>query len=136
MSTTNSSTAPVQAFFDAFGKGDFQGILDTFHPETTITAVREDKRSGNEIYGTYKGTEGVKDFLTNLGNAFDTQSFSVENIAGGGDVAFANGKFVHKLKSTGNLFPSDWALYVVVKDDKIFEYHFYEDSARFEKANK
>jgi uncharacterized protein len=132
---STKSTAPVQAFFNAFAKGDFQGILDAFHPDVTITAVRESERSGNEIYGTYKGIEGVKAFLTNLGGTFDTQAFSVENIVGGEGVAFANGKFVHKLKATEKLFPSDWALYVVEKDDKIFEYHFYEDSQKFAEAN-
>lgn len=136
MSTTKTSAAPVKAFFDAFAKGDYQGILDAFHPETTITGVREAKRKTNEVYGTYKGIDGAKEMLTNLGNAFDTQSFTVENIVGGEGIAFANGKFVHKLKSTGKLYPSDWALYAVIKDGKIYEYHFYEDTAKFEEANK
>lgn len=135
MSTTNTSTVPVRVFFDAFAQGDFEGILNAFHPETTITGIREGERKEKDMYGTYKGTEGVKEFLTNLGNAFDTQSFSVENIVGGEGIAFANGKFVHKVMATGKLFPSDWALYAVIKDGKIYEYHFYEDSARFEEAN-
>ncbi len=135
MSTPNHSETPVKAFFEAFGKGDYQGILDAFHPETTITAVRDGER--NSVYaGTYKGAEGVKEFLANLGSTFDTQSFTVENIVGRQTVAFANGKFVHKVKSTGKLFPSDWALYAVIKDGKIYEYHFYEDSAKFEEANR
>lgn len=133
---STQSTTSVKAFFEAFGKGDFQGILDSFHTETTITAVREADRKAGDIYGTYNGIEGVKAFLANLGNTFNTQSFSVENIVGGENIAFANGKFVHKLKSNGNLFPSDWALYVVIKDDKIYEYHFYEDSAKFVAAGE
>lgn len=135
MSTTNDSTAPIKAFFDAFAKGDFEGILNAFHAETTITGIREDERKEKDLYGTYKGIEGVKEFLTKLGNTFDTQSFSVENIIGGEGIAFANGKFVHKVKATGKLFPSDWALYAVIRDGEIYEYHFYEDSARFEEAN-
>lgn len=130
------STAPVKAFFEAFGKGDFQAILDTFHPEITITAVREAERKKDEIYGTYKGTDGVKDFVAGISNAFDTQSFSVENVVRAGDVAFANGKFTHQLKSTGRLFSSDWVLYAKIKGSRIYEYHFYEDSAAFNEANK
>ncbi|MGV8963380.1 MAG: nuclear transport factor 2 family protein [Candidatus Saccharimonadaceae bacterium] len=135
MSIINTSTVPVKVFFDAFAKGNFEGILNAFHPQTTIVAIREGERREKDFYGTYKGVEGVKEFLKNLGDAFDTQSFSVENIVGGEGIAFANGKFVHKLKATGRLFPSDWVLYAVIKNRKIYEYHFYEDSAKFEEAN-
>jgi uncharacterized protein len=135
MDTIETSTKPVKAFFDAFSKGDFQGILNTFHKEVVITAVRESTQSGSEIYGTYNGIDGVKKFLSNLGTAFDTKAFSVQNIVGNDKVAFANGKFVHKIKQTEKLFASDWALYAVIKDGKIIEYHFYEDSEKFSKAN-
>lgn len=134
MNTTLTSEAPVKAFFQAYSKGDYQGILDVFHPETTITAVREGAVNG--YIGTYKGIDGVKEFLTNLGKTFDTQLFTVENIVGGHGVAFANGKFVQKVKATEKRFASDWALYAVIKDGKIYEYHFYEDSAKFEEANR
>jgi len=136
MSTRNISATVVQAFFEAFGKGDFEEILNTFHPETTITGIREAKRNPGDLYGTYKGIEGVKEFLSGLENTFDTQSFSVENIIGENEIAFANGKFVHKIKTTGRLFSSSWALHAVIKDGKIYEYHFFEDSAKFEEANK
>ena len=135
MDTIETSTKPVKAFFDAFSKGDFQGILNTFHKDVVITAVREANQSGNEIYGTYNGIEGVKKFLSNLGAAFDTQAFTVQNIVGDKNVAFANGKFIHKVKQTEKLFASEWALYAVIKEGKIIEYHFYEDSEKFSKAN-
>ncbi len=132
---STQSSEPVKTFFEAFIKGDFQGILDTFHVDTTITAIREAERNSGSLYGTYKGSAGVKEFLNNLGNTFDNQSFSVENIVGGEGIAFANGRFVHKVKATEKLYPSDWALFTVIKEGKIYEYHFYEDSARFEEAN-
>ncbi len=135
MDTIDTSSKPVKAFFNAFGKGDYQGILDTFHKDVVITAVRESNQSGSEIYGTYNGIDGVKKFLSNLGSTFDTQEFSVQNIVGNDKVAFANGKFVHKIKQTEKLFASDWALYAVIKDGKIIEYHFYEDSDKFTKSN-
>lgn len=132
---SKKSKEVLQEFFTAFGNQDFEGILNTFHPNTKIFAIKDKSRSDNEIYGTYVGKEEVPTFLTNLGNTFDTQSFSIENIIGEDNVAFANGSFVHKIKSTDKLFPSDWALYAKIEDDKILEYHFYEDSAAFEKAN-
>lgn len=113
----------VKAFFAAFGKGDFEGIIATFHPQATISAVREGKQQGSH-YGTYKGKDGAKAFISSLGQMFDTQAFAVNNVVGEGDVVFADGTFVHKIKSTGKLFASAWALKVTVKDGQIFNYHF------------
>ncbi|MEO7988302.1 MAG: nuclear transport factor 2 family protein [Chryseolinea sp.] len=126
----------VQDFFTAFGNGDFNGVINSFHDSCTVIAIRDSSRSGNQIYGTYKGKDGAKTFLSNLGAAFETKAFTIENIMGEGNVSFANGSFTHVVKSTGKSFQSDWALMCVIKDDKIVEYHFYEDSEKFSEANK
>jgi ketosteroid isomerase-like protein len=135
MTTTNVSTVPVKAFFTAFGNGDFQGILNTFDNNCSITAVRAGARDSKQIYGTYQGKEGVKAFLSNLSAAFDTKAFAVEDIVGEGNIAFASGTFTHLIKSTGKLFFSKWALKCVIRDGKILEYQFYEDSAMFLEAS-
>lgn len=133
--TTNSSTEPVKLFFNAFGNGDFNGILNSFHENCSITAVRAATRSENQLYGTYTGKQGVTDFITNLGNTFNTKAFTVDYVVGEGNVAFACGKFTHEIKATGKLFSSDWSLMCVIKDNTILEFHFYEDSASFVVAN-
>jgi len=131
-----SSKEVVQGFFTAFGNGNFDGVVNAFHDSCTIIAVRDTQRNGNQIYGTYKGKEGVKTFLSNLGNTFETKSFSVDNIIEENNVSFANGKFTHIVKSTGKSFSSDWALMCVIKDDKILEYRFFEDSEKFSASNR
>lgn len=136
METVKQSKEVVQEFFNAFSKRDFNGIINTFHDSSTITAVRDASANGSQIYGTYHGKEGLKSFLANLGTAFDTKAFSVNNVIGEGKIAFANGKFTHIVKATGKPYSSDWALMCVIKDDKIFEYHFYEDSEKFSEASK
>ncbi len=136
METVKQSKEVVQGFFNAFGSGDFDGIINSFHDSCTITAVREADRNKSQIYGTYKGKDGAKTFISNLGNAFNTKAFSVDNVVSEGSIAFANGKFTHIVKSSGKTFSSDWALMCVIKNDKIYEYHFYEDSDKFSEANK
>jgi ketosteroid isomerase-like protein len=133
---TKQSNEVVQGFFTAFGNGDFNGVMNSFHDSCTVIGIRDAERAGSQIYGTYKGKEGAKTFLTNLGNTFDTKAFAVDHVIGNGNIAFANGKFTHVVKSTGKTFSSDWALMCVVKDDKIIEYHFYEDSEKFSEASK
>jgi len=134
--TKKQSKDVVQGFFTAFGSGDFNGVVNSFHDSCTVVAVRDGQQSGDQIHGTYKGKNGAKTFLSNLGNVFDTKAFSLENIIGEGNVSFANGKFTHIVKSTGKSFSSDWALMCIIKEDKIFEYHFYEDSDKFSEASK
>jgi uncharacterized protein len=132
----SKSASVVQEFFTAFGNGNFEALMNTFHPDCLIISVRKGERQGQQVQGTYQGKEEAKVFMSNLGAAFDTQAFAVDHLIGEGDVAFASGSFTHKLKSTGKLFSSDWALKCIIRDGKIAEYHFYEDSAAFEAANK
>jgi ketosteroid isomerase-like protein len=130
-----SSADVVKGFFGAFGKGDVEGVVNSFHEKATIVAVRKGDRKGNH-YGNYAGREGARAFVTVLGKTFDTQAFAVDHVIGEGNVAFASGSFTHKLKTTGKLFTSDWALKCIVENGKILEYHFYEDSEAFRDAGK
>lgn len=134
-SMSNSSRDTVQKFFTAFGKGDVEGVVDSFDPAATIVAVRAGKREGQELYGSYRGTTGAREFVANLGRTFDTQAFTVDALVGEGELAFARGSFTHKVKATGKLYSSDWALTCVVRAQKIIEYRFFEDSASFVSAN-
>lgn len=136
METTKQNKEVVQGFFNAFGQGDFNGILNAFHEQCKIVAVRDAERKGDQIYGTYHGKDGVKAFLSNLGNAFDTKAFSVDHLIGEGNLVFANGKFTHVVKASGKTFSSAWTLMCIMKDGKILEYHFYEDSDKFTEANR
>ena len=130
-----SSADVVKGFFAAFGKGDLEGVVSSFDQQANIVAVRKGERRGDH-YGTYAGAEGARAFVTALGKTFDTQAFSVEHVIGEGNVAYASGSFTHKLKATGKLFVSDWALKCITEGGKILDYHFYEDSEAFRDAGK
>jgi ketosteroid isomerase-like protein len=132
--TRKSASEVLKGFFEAFGRGDADGVINSFHPDSVIVAVRKGERKDNQLHGTYVGREGAKAFVMNLGKNFDTKAFSVDQIVSEGNVAFASGAFVHNIRDTGKPYASDWALKIVVKDDKILEYHFYEDSAGYIEA--
>jgi uncharacterized protein len=133
--SNSSSVDVVKGFFSAFGKGDAESAVDSFHEQASIVAVRPGDRKGN-LYGTYSGREGARAFITAVGKSFDTQAFSVDHVIGEGKLAFASGTFTHKLRSTGKLFTSDWALKCTIQDGRILEYHFYEDSEAFRDASR
>lgn len=125
----NTGATVVKQFFAAFGRGDLEGIVATFDPAATITAVRAGARREREVYGSYAGTPGVREFVANLGAAFDTKAFAVDAVAGEGELVFAKGAFSHIVKKTGKTFRSDWALLCHVRNGRIADFQFFEDSA-------
>lgn len=134
--STQSSAEVVRQFFAAFGKGDLEAVVAAFHPDAQIVAVRKGARGNGELYGTYRGRDGARAFISNLGKTFDTQAFTVDAVVGEGTIAFASGSFTHKVKATGRSFGSDWALRCVVEGGTIAQYHFFEDSAAFVAASR
>src|SRR5687767_13292857 len=71
--STSPSSETVKQFFAAFGRGDVEGIIQTFDPAATIIAVRAGRPENNEPYGSYSGHAGVRQFVANLSRTFDTQ---------------------------------------------------------------
>lgn len=136
MNDTKRSVAVVKAYFSAFQKGDMKKVLGSFHQDCLIVSVREEEREREQLHGTYRTKEEAKQFIENLKNRFSTREFTVETVIGEGAIVFANGKFAHEVKATGKLFLSDWAQRCIIKDDKILEYRFYEDSAAFVYASQ
>lgn len=134
MTTTNNSADVVREFFAAFGSGDLDKLVDTFAVDAEIVAVRRSSPNGAP-YGRYAGRDGVRAFVAALGKTFDTKAFTVDHVASDGELAFANGSFIHEVRATGKPFRSDWALLCVVRDGRIREYRFFEDSAAFVAAS-
>ncbi|MFT3913430.1 MAG: nuclear transport factor 2 family protein [Anaeromyxobacteraceae bacterium] len=131
----DGSADAVRRFFSAFGRGDVDGLVAAFHPEALVAAVREGPRDGG-IHGAYRGHAGVREFVGALGAALETEAFEVDGVVGEGDVAFASGRFRHRVRSTGRPFESAWALRCRVRDGLIQEFRFYEDSAAYEAARR
>jgi uncharacterized protein len=131
MTNPHSSSAVIQKLFSALAAGDIAGVLDSFHPDAAVTAVREADRAPGEVYGSYHGREGMQELLTNLANTFETRAFAVNHIVGDGRVGFAQGSFTQVVKANGKCFSAPWALMCLVDEGRIREYHFFEDSEAF-----
>ncbi len=134
MTKNETAVDVVKGFFAAFGRGDVDGIVSAFSPRAEIIAVREGARASGDLYGTYEGRQGARDFAATLGRLLETRSFDVREVVGEGDVVFASGRFEHLVKATGETFRSDWALRCTVTDGTIAEYRFFEDSAAYVEA--
>jgi len=127
-----TNTQVVTRYFEAFETGNTAAVVELFHPDCTIISVRDAKRSGKELHGTYRTRGEAQDFISNINRLFTTKSFKVLDIAdAGNNVVYAHGSFIHIVNATGKYFKSDWVQRCVIEEGTIKEYRFYEDSAAY-----
>lgn len=126
----------VQNYFKAFQKGDFEGVLNTFHPDCYIVSVNEEERPTEQLHGIYRTRKEATQFLKNIATLFETKDFSVDTmVEAEGNIVVSKGTFSHLVKSSGKLFNSNWVQWCLVEDGMIKEYRFYEDSAALLQAS-
>jgi ketosteroid isomerase-like protein len=116
----------INQFFAALASGNEETALDLVTPDAVFEAQGP---SSVPIYGRFEGCDGVRRFLATLREMFDTERFDVRASTQDDDVAFAYGYMQHRVRRTGRVFRSDWALYCEVRDGHIRTYKMFEDTA-------
>lgn len=124
----------IEDFFKTLKTGDLEALLALIHPKAEIIGVRETADDRMPIYGTFRGPDGMRAFVDILRSSFETELFEVDTIMEDDIRGFACGRFRHKVRMTGRLFVSNWALYAEFQDGKISLYRFHEDTAALEAA--
>ena len=115
-------------------------LTDLDHAKTLITtdarfiAVREQNYPDLPLYGTFTGAEGLVAFITGLRANFDTQRFHLDHVIETDQMGAGFGRFEHRIRSTGHMFRSHWAVLCHYSGGKIAQYRFYEDTAALEQA--
>ena len=126
MSTEVTSTAEVVAeFFRRFGAGDNAATAALFAPEVDFCVA------GAEFVpwtGERSTRAEVEQFLASAVSEVETEQFAVDRVIADGQSAVALGQFAHRVKRTGKLFQSRFALHVEVVDGAIRLYRLFEDS--------
>lgn len=126
----------IKEFFSKLSSGSIDEALSLVSENAKFIGVREEEYDHCELYGTYHGHEGVREFISILKKVFDTQTFEIHTVLENEEHGFACGWFSHKVKETGKMFESDWAVHMVIETGKIRQYRFFEDTARLEAALK
>jgi uncharacterized protein len=125
-------TGLIQTFFSSLGNLD--RAKELVSEDVVFIAVRAERYSELPLYGTTVGYAGLEVFVSNLRAAFDTQSFLVDHVIESETKGAAFGRFEHRIRATGRLFRSHWAVFCEFADGKITTYRFYEDTAALEEA--
>lgn len=123
----------VATFFARASEGDVDGALECVQENVVFEAQGPDTVP---IYGTFHGHDGVKRFLATLSEMFDTEAFEFRKWAVADNFVFAYGYMQHRVKKTGRVFKSEWALVCQLVDGRISSYKMFEDTAALAAAYK
>jgi uncharacterized protein len=76
-----------------------------------------------------RGPRRRSPFIATLREHFDTERFDVRQSTQSDGLAFAYGYVQHRVRDTGRVFRSEWALYCEVREGRISTYKMFEDTA-------
>lgn len=122
---------PVQKLFSCIAGGDVVGAIEYVHEDAVFEAQGP---TDVPIYGRFDGKEGAKRFLTIASEMFETETFEFRKWATADDFVFAYGYMQHRIRKTGRLFKSEWALVCQMEGGRIRSYKMFEDTAALQVA--
>lgn len=121
----------VQQLFSCLANSDVTGALEYVNDD----AVFEAQGPGDvPIYGRFEGREGARRFLTIALEMFETEAFEFRKWAIADDFVFSYWYMQHRVRKTGRVFKSEWALVCQVKNGLISSYKMFEDTAALRDA--
>lgn len=124
----------VKSYYGSFRQGDPWSIIPkVFTPDVEYLnfvpeEIAPETKAAIPWAGLWKGHQGVKDFQTMLLDNFEVLDFKDAVYIAEGDRVAVFGKFKFMAKSTRKVVESDIAVHVAIRDGKIAEYHFFEDT--------
>jgi len=124
----------LEAFYLAIGQGKIQKALEWCDESITYIAVKSSSETHPELYGEFKGHEGLRGFLEHLRAYYEIKSFRVEHTASKGEIAFAKGELAYTLRHNGAPYATHWSAMAQIKKGRIVHYRFFKDTAGLESA--
>lgn len=122
---------PVQTFLGHVGRGDLPAALDLLADDVLFEPQGP---AHLPIYGRFEGKAGVERLFKTLAREFETETFEIRTWAQAGDVLFAHGFMRHRVRRTGLVVESGFALVVTIAGGFIRHWRIFEDTAAFEAA--
>jgi hypothetical protein len=121
-----TNTAVIQQAYAAFGQGDIPAFL------SLLTDDVEWSLPGPSVIpwaGTRHGQEGVTEFFSLIGETLEFEHFEPREFVAQGDTVVVLGYERSLVKATGRTFEQEWAHVYKLRDGKIAEGRFIEDTA-------
>lgn len=140
--TRPSSAELVGSFFQDFAQGDLTAIDRYFTPDVEYTVIgppsaqagvnlpplTPEALSALPWIGTYRGRDGVREFLAHLLRNIEVMGFGPQEVFAEGDRAAVFGWFHYRARSTGGEIKSAYSIQITIRDGQIARYHFLENT--------
>jgi ketosteroid isomerase-like protein len=127
MSQEEKNEALVREFFEVLSDGDLETLKPLFHPDATWFVRVKDIPGA----GTHKGRDYIcGEFLAPVRSAFvdGEPRTTIEYLVAQGDWVAVQSRAVGARRSDGKVYDNQYAWFIKIKDDTIFEVHELMDS--------
>lgn len=115
----------VEGMFSSLSRGDIPGVLDRLSDdiEWRIAGPAELPFSG-----VHRGREAVARFFRDFGQAAEFEEFEPREYLAKGDKVVVLGHERQRVKATGRVVHTDWAMVFVLREGRINRFRNYVDS--------
>lgn len=122
----------IERFFASFG--DLEAAASLVDPDVVLIGVRREAYPELGLYGTFRGRDGLARFIGGLRATYEPQLFRIDDLVETDSIGFAAGRVRHRLRTTGAVFASHFAVRCRFRGGRITHYRIYEDTAATEAA--
>ena len=122
----NDNVEVVRRGYDAFGRGDINGLLALFDEqiEWVSSGPPELPISGRRV-----GHQAVAEFFTSVNDLFEIQRFEPKDFIAQGERVVVLGQETSRVKATGKVLDADWAHVFTLRNGKVVAFQEYIDTA-------
>jgi uncharacterized protein len=115
----------VQEMYTALGRGDIPGVLDTLSDDIEWRIAGP---SELPYAGLHRGRDEVAKFFETFGQASEFEMFEAQEYFSRGDKVVVLGHERQRVKATGNVVETEWAMVFTLRGGKIARYHNFVDT--------
>ena len=115
----------VQEMFAAFGRGDSAGVLDRLSDDIEWRIAGP---SELPYAGIHRGRDEVAKFFQTFGQVAEFEVFEPQEYFAKGDKVVVLGHERQRVRTTGQVVETEWAMVFVLRDRRIAKFHNYVDT--------
>lgn len=130
---TDTPTATVNDYFEAFGARDLDRLVSFFSPDATWIVPGDPDLT--PWVGHRRGPEEIRQFFTQFFEAAEPLAFEVYSQTEiGSDGVLITGRFAYRFRDSGLEFEDEFVQRYTVEDGRITGFRIFEDSLGLARA--
>jgi ketosteroid isomerase-like protein len=115
----------VEGMFSSLQRGDIAGVIDRLSDDIEWRIAGPSELS---CEGIHRGRDEVAKFLRTFGEAAEFEVFEPREYLAKGDKVVVLGHERQRIKASGDIVETDWAMVFVLREGRIARFRNYVDS--------